>query len=472
MSSRSPRDRPPFSAMRPRRFRLGAMLWAAVAVTLLCAAGVSYLRKLNERRLVAAIKKSGDASVWYDYEWREPGGLVGGQPHPIAPAWIRRVLGDDFFGHPIFVRSFPETPDGLLRVIGQLPSLTGVDLSGLAAASEPFKATSTLPQLHWLELSGPIDFHDLADAPPMRDVKILELREMCVTDAACRLIVQKFPAVSELDIEGTNEGDSQPSDIGLSAVRRLPNLARLSVVASCGVSYNAINSFSGSPTLVHLCAEVRGDVDEARVRIHDCPLLERLEISQCDPFYVGSAHPWRLSLDRVPRIKEVSVQNVVELRLGAVCNLEMLSLTDCDVPVADLSQVAACGSLTKVELDRFRGDSGAVLRELGKISSLKVLALRCTALTAGDMKRIGSFRQLEELDLTSNRGVDDSCLRELEGLKRLRSLKVWGTNVTAAGVRRIESVLPGVRCTVVNPYPGMLSGAAAGEAAGVTHNRR
>ena len=133
----------------------------------------------------------------------------------------------------------------------------------------------------------------------MPGVAVLQLHEIRVTDSGCALIVQKFPSLSELDIdEFIIDDHTQPSDKGMSAVRKLPRLERFTIEGSESVSNTGIGSFSGSPKLKELHAEFRGDVAEVPVRIHDCPLLERLDISQCESGEVDIGGPWKLFLER------------------------------------------------------------------------------------------------------------------------------------------------------------------------------
>ena len=49
----------------------------------------------RQRKAVEAIRKAG-GWVFYDYECSEDGGTVVGA-EPPAPAWLRKLVGDDFF---------------------------------------------------------------------------------------------------------------------------------------------------------------------------------------------------------------------------------------------------------------------------------------------------------------------------------------------------------------------------------------
>ena len=158
-----------FPGRPPLQYRLRTLLFFVAGVALLLGLGVPYMRKAKERRLVATINESRDGHVSYDYEFenmdvakhRQDGG------HPSAPGWIRRIVGDDVFGHPLALTFFPTTPKEFLPTIGQLTSLTSVEFAGLEDTNGLFKAISPLSRLKKLEIRGPIDFHDLMWIPPM-----------------------------------------------------------------------------------------------------------------------------------------------------------------------------------------------------------------------------------------------------------------------------------------------------------------
>ena len=181
-----------FSEANLRPFWSGAIV--LLALLSIWAAATSYLRKRHERQAVAAIERA-NGVVWYSYQWSDESPEADGPGHAPVPGWIRRIFGDDFFGHPTHVGLVFSMTDNVVRAIRELPTLTGVELSDCPPSSKPFTAVSGLPHLRSLEIFGcPIDFDDLALAPPMPTLKSLALRGTDVSDAVCRLIVEKFPA--------------------------------------------------------------------------------------------------------------------------------------------------------------------------------------------------------------------------------------------------------------------------------------
>ncbi len=451
----------------PRRwrcqFRVRTLLLFVSGVALLLGFIVPYLQKREERRLVAELRAAGNF-VFYDYEWDEAGAHGVKDASPTGPAWIRRIAGNDLFAHPTSVgfSSDPGARDKPLPTFGQLTSLTSVDVDNCSAASEPFKAVSSLSRLRRLVVGGPIDFHDLGQIPPMPSVAKLELRCQCycLTDSVCALIVQKFPGLSDLELEGRaqmgGDGSPQLTDKGLSVFRRLPHLTRFSVMFCPNVSPAGIADFSGSPDLKELRAHIgldphATDVTVPRVRIHD--YLNDLQ-RRTSPFWVNSITTcrWRLFLERVPQIKELRIENVRELAIDDPSGIKKLVLgNDCDISAADFSKIAACACLVEVELVGFEGDLGSALKDLGKIPSLRRLVVS-SSLNEPRLKRIGyfeqigCFKQLQALDISNNHAVDDRCLQKLEQLGNLRSLRLFGTGVSSEGIRRIKEAIPGLRC--------------------------
>jgi hypothetical protein len=407
--------------------------------------------------LVAELKGAG-CQIAYDYEWNVARGPVDGG-RPTGPAWVRRILGDDAFTNPTRVQSGLKTPDQVFRSIGGLSSLTSVELR-VSAGSEPFRAIGTLSRLRRIKLWGPVDFHDLAQIPPMPSVTELSLRDACATDSSCALIGQKFPGLTDLFMY--LDDSPQLSDDGLAAIRELPKLKRFWLFGYTSVSPAAISGFSGSADLEELIADLpldRAAADGAVpcVRIHDCPALERLDILTCGPSdrHTAICH-WSLFIKRVPQIKELRAETVGGLRLDDPSRLEELTLLNCDISAADLSRIVARAPLVKVKLYDFDGNLEAALQELGKVSSLRSLALPSNKLNASDVALIGSLKQLEQLDVSYNREIDDRCLQQLEQLGTLRTLTVYRTTVTKSGIRRIENAIPRLRC-VVSPG-GVISG--------------
>jgi hypothetical protein len=431
-----------------------------LAFMLLACIGLSWLAvKMREarrqREAVKAVTGVG-AVVTYDYEIGA-GSTTQSGARPNAPLWIRRILGDDFFGRPVELFTVSQTTPELLPLIGRLPSLTDVALRGLPEGSEPFTAINGLSHLSSLELEGPLDFRDLPAIRPMPLLKELALSAP-VDDHVCSLIVKKFPRLEDLM---TDQGIDtyNLSDNGLAELRHLPRLKTLSINCSPRLSCAGLGIVSGSSELVELEAAFQIKGGEEVARIHDCPRLEQIAISRWLPDIPAQPDvlPWVLCLERVPRLKELRVQDAGSVSLDDVSRLEKLTLTDCYLSAADFAKLVAGDHLVDVELSGVFRDVRSALERLVKVRSLRKINFY-TTLTANDIRLLGTFKQLETLGLGGHDNVDDAMLHELVGMRNLRVLKLWGTSVTAAGIQYIEAAIPGLRCTGDNPKLWGVSG--------------
>lgn len=437
------------SKRRLRGFTIGVAIAFVISLALACVFGVAYYcRKLQQRRLVAEITRV-DGEVHYNYEYDQDGRCLTGR-HPAAPAWLRRIVGDDFFGDPVEVVVFPQMSQDLLPVIGQLKTLRRVNVCDVDISPEPFKAVSQLSSLEELEFQGSAVPHrglkDLGAISQMPTLMLLRLESMYVSDTDCELIVKKFPSLHEINVrEAYFKVLQEPSDKGLAAIRKLPHLGTVRF-QSQGLSYSGIAIFSGSPALTRLSLAVGRDA-EGVVRLHDCPALEKLEISQ----FEGAGKPWTLLVERVPKLREVGVAYVNKLRLEDASRIEKLTLYHCTAPVSELlALVARCQHLDEADFDDMEADMSPLLKQLVGIAPLRKLSLAGTTITDATAKQLRSLGQLRELDLSWSQ-VDDDFLQQLEDLANLRSLSLFNTNVTDEGVKRIEKAIPGLHCVRVNP---------------------
>jgi hypothetical protein len=85
-------------------------------------------RAREQREAVKAIEALGGAVV---YDWQGPPGSRLGKTGPPAPAWLRQLVGDDYFQQATsvnFARLFADTPGGYIE---PLPHLRDEDIKAL-----------------------------------------------------------------------------------------------------------------------------------------------------------------------------------------------------------------------------------------------------------------------------------------------------------------------------------------------------
>src|SRR5205823_275033 len=150
-SREAPRKKP-----RWRWFRFG--LKSLLLLILVLSLPLGWLaaerhQKSIERAAVAAIHELG-GGVWYDsHESRDPFDTAD-DLQPPGPAWLRFLLGDDFFVHATEVNLSCNTrlTDGDLSHLGQLPGLKKVYLHETAVSDDGLRHLQHLRNLKLLYL--------------------------------------------------------------------------------------------------------------------------------------------------------------------------------------------------------------------------------------------------------------------------------------------------------------------------------
>ncbi|HEV3005770.1 MAG TPA: hypothetical protein VGX78_14990, partial [Pirellulales bacterium] len=111
---------------RRPRYSLKALLVFTLVASLPCwYISVKMARKRRERGAVAALRDSG-GWAWYDWEYSRSPELA----KPPGPAWLRWVLGDDFFADVDVLLITRECTEGvILRVLDELTEVQRIEIS-------------------------------------------------------------------------------------------------------------------------------------------------------------------------------------------------------------------------------------------------------------------------------------------------------------------------------------------------------
>jgi len=175
-----------------RRFQFGirSLLVFVVAVALPCSRLAAQMRQAKEQKeAVQAISQLG-GRVTYDYEYPPvpPGQSSSRAMHPPGPAWLRNLLGADFFAAVVQVTldaaSSGRFTDADLRHLRALPGLEDLILGDTRVTDRGLEQLKGLGQLRKLSLSG----GQFTDAGIGRLSGLPRLAELClwrtqVTDA-------------------------------------------------------------------------------------------------------------------------------------------------------------------------------------------------------------------------------------------------------------------------------------------------
>ncbi len=140
------------------QFSIRSLLVLGVVVALPCSwLAVEMKNAREQKKTVAAIEKLG-GNIEYDYE-------SGQTQEPPGPAWLRRLLENDFFASVVQVDLNGNllTDTGLKHIRG-LKQLRALDLGGSSFALDPANA-STDAGLESLEGLGRLEFLNLDHAP-------------------------------------------------------------------------------------------------------------------------------------------------------------------------------------------------------------------------------------------------------------------------------------------------------------------
>jgi Leucine-rich repeat (LRR) protein len=215
MQSEPPEADPPKRQRRWVQFSLRSLM----LFTVVCAIGAAWLgrkieRKRQEREAVEAIiKLSGFAD--YDYE-----GVQGATPP--GPAWLRNLLGENFFCEVNSVVFLFRVPDAGLINLKALPELQILDLSNTQITDAGLEHLEGLTQLQWLSLTETqVTDAGLKYLRGLAKVQELYLSRTQVTDAG----LEQLKGLSQL--QTLNLSDTQITDAGLQHLLGLTQLQSL-----------------------------------------------------------------------------------------------------------------------------------------------------------------------------------------------------------------------------------------------------
>jgi hypothetical protein len=211
---------------KPRRrwlqFRLKTIFVVVAIVAVPCGLFKwKWDRKQAERRAVAEIKKVG-GSVAYDWQVIVIEGnrasaetlrrlKQGQRPEPPGPAFLRKLLGDDFLAHVVQVQ-FPyvEIDDSDLVWLDSLPDVERLDVRNKKSITDTgLEHLQHLSRLRYLVLNNTkATGVALRHVKRARGLRVLGLQSLPITDADLRQL-EAFPDLEELVLYGTevtNEG--------------------------------------------------------------------------------------------------------------------------------------------------------------------------------------------------------------------------------------------------------------------------
>jgi hypothetical protein len=205
-----------------RRWAQFRLMTLFAVVTALCAA-LAWLgvRMDHKRRERAAIKAFGVSPA---YDWQKGNWTEEERP---GPAWLRRLLGDDFFGDVVLFETSVSVDDESSQHLKALPALKRLDLGCSKITDQGAANLAYLRKLTSLDLSDTYVTDDtLAVIARLATLETLNLNGAAITDAGL-VHIERLKNLSNLNLART-----KVTDAGLVHLRRLPLLSRLSLSAT------------------------------------------------------------------------------------------------------------------------------------------------------------------------------------------------------------------------------------------------
>lgn len=176
----------------------------------------------KEREAVEAIRKTG-GSVGYDYEFSPSGNrVVNGKPR--TPAWLRRVLGEDFFDS---VVAATVNNDAALEHLKRFKQLRDVNLYGhqiTDSGIEHLEALTQLRNVYLYEIA--ITDAGLEHLKGLTQLEELYLNGTRITDGG----LEHLDGMRQLQTLVLD--DTQVTDAGLEHIHGLTRLERLFLVGT------------------------------------------------------------------------------------------------------------------------------------------------------------------------------------------------------------------------------------------------
>ena len=196
------------------------VLTVAVAVPSSWLAVETRVAKMQEEA-VAAIRELGSS---VDYDWQvDANGRALQNAQPPEPAWLRNLLGDDFF-EAVVDANLKETDitDAGLAHLAELTQLRSLSLNDTQIADAGLAHLVGLTQLQWLDLNGTrITDAGLAHLVGLTQLKELGLDKTRITDAGLAHVA-RLTQLKKLGLYNANITDAGlPHLVGLNQLEYL-----------------------------------------------------------------------------------------------------------------------------------------------------------------------------------------------------------------------------------------------------------
>ncbi|WP_167547202.1 leucine-rich repeat domain-containing protein [Stieleria maiorica] len=385
----------------PRRFQLRTLLLIVLVVAVFFAwIGKDLIRSRLQRSIVESIEASG-GQVFFDYQKSSSSGFTAylrdAQPH--GSRVIRALFGEDLYAKASCVVFLdPQTVDGDIARLGELPDLSEVMISGVGVTDESVQSILRIRRLRSLSLTHTsVSPQGLAGLQAARTLQHLTLAGSSATDKHLETL-SEFHALDSIQVI-----DSPITDDGLRSLGGLHRLKRLDIYRCKTISNAGVSELG---------------------RLED---LERLHLLQSN---ISDA-----SLEilvRLRRLRELRLDGkITDVGFGHLGNLQEMEYLDLhDTGVGDLS-----------------------LATIARFRRLKSLDLWGTQISDEGLRLISNLPELEHLNIAFTK-VTGAGLEHLADMSSLASVSVQiDHSVTLDRVKALKTKLPdcAISCWTQNP---------------------
>jgi hypothetical protein len=222
--------------LRPRRWRFSLRVLLGMVLLLACAMGAVAWRMRAakiQHDTVAELRKR-NVSLVYRHQLRGDGNPIDRDAEPPGPAWLRTILGDDFFAHvdrvSVVTFNFPhggpvaDFDDSLVHLLARLRSLRILRLGSTRTTDEHLILLGKLNNLRSLSLNNTrITDDGLTHLRAFKKLEDLNLSQNDITGAGLAHL-RGLPHLKNLDLNGTQVGDEHAEEVGRFTQLRKLNL--------------------------------------------------------------------------------------------------------------------------------------------------------------------------------------------------------------------------------------------------------
>ena len=353
-----------------------------------------------QRKTAAEIGKY-NGYVRYDYEMVD--GDVIPDAEPRAPAWLRRIVGDENFRRVVLV-AYVDQPisDATLAPLG--------DLGGI----EDFMVLSRRGYHSLPEVAPPPGLDHLTESGLARLESLTHLRRIKIEhhhlNGSMLNRLRRSPRLESIHLI-----DVEMTDAGMPPLGAMPRLRKLDLWSN-QLTGDFLGPIRGSTTLEEL--ELRNNplTDAGLRNIGTLANLRSLDLSRTEVGDSGLAHLRGLTRLSSLALEATRATDGGLAVLEGMTQLEVLNLGECRI-------------------------TGRGLAHLKGLTRLKSLVLGGCPVDDSGLAALNGLTQLETLQLYRT-GVTDAGLDHLRGLRKLREWSLIATRVTDAGVARLRQALP------------------------------